>query len=239
MKIFKMFSLVKQLLSLPKVTIRIFGDAKAREAFEYFTQPHSRYRIIQHKRWGVALLELPDTFESYIAGGSRELVRRKRKAAEKAGFSVGTINPLDHLDEILEINQSMPVRGGNKIRDDYVDRDELRSYFEQTGEIYGVWSREKKVRAYAFMPVFGEVFHFSRLMGHGDDLEKGIMFLLITTVIRDMIASKAQHGHPLWGMYDMYFGADQGMRFFKDRLGFKPQKVTWVWVDKPQPSDNR
>jgi hypothetical protein len=73
---------------------------------------------------------------------------------------------------------------------------------------------------------------FSRLLGHSDHLKNGVMYYLVTEVIREMIGRKTQQGAPLWSMYDMMFGASDGLRFFKELLGFKPYKVRWVWVDR-------
>jgi hypothetical protein len=30
-------------------------------------------------------------------------------------------------------------------------------------------------------------------------------------------------------MYDTFFGASDGLKRFKKKLGFKPYKVRWVW----------
>ena len=65
-----------------------------------FTSRHRRLRITDAKRWGVALIPIPDTFEAYISGSPRKLLRQKRRLAEKAGFRQHAIvSPADHLDE--------------------------------------------------------------------------------------------------------------------------------------------
>ena len=53
------------------------------------------------------------------------------------------------------------------------------------------------------------------------------MYLLISEVIRDMILQKLVIGYPNWIMYDTFFGASDGLKYFKERLGFKPYKVNW------------
>lgn len=98
--------------------------------------------------------------------------------------------------------------------------------------MYGVFDTEGTLKAYAHVPVCGEVFVFSRLLGHGADLDKGIMYLLISEVIREMINFKQAKGYPCWAMYDTFFGASPGLRYFKERLGFKPYRVKWLWTPK-------
>jgi len=44
-----------------------------------------------------------------------------------------------------------------------------------------------------------------------------------------MIEHTTKHEVPLWGMYDTFFGASSGLRYFKERLGFRPYKVRWIW----------
>ena len=44
-----------------------------------------------------------------------------------------------------------------------------------------------------------------------------------------MIDHRADQGTPRWAMYDTFFGSDEGLRFFKERLGFRPYRVTWTW----------
>jgi hypothetical protein len=223
------FSLIKEIWDLPKVTIRMSGDGSCRNMFYYLTKSHPRYKIIQNKCWGAALLPLPNSFETYLQGKSKELLRRKRARAFKLGFHFSIINPFDHLEEIIFINTSMPMRQGRPITVSYQNIDRIKVAFKHATKVYGVFDAKGVLKAYANTPISGEVFIFSTLLGHGDDLQKGIMYLLISEVIREMTEHKLQGGIPLWAMYDTFFGASKGLRYFKERLGFKPYRVKWVW----------
>jgi hypothetical protein len=218
-----------EILRLPEATIRMFGDEHSKNIFTNFTQPHPKYKFIQNKRWGVALLPLPSQFEEYLK--KNELLRRKRRRSLDFGLRFDTLDPSQHLDEILAINRSVQFRQGAFMESSYLNMEQLTLWATYKPLIYGVFDTNGVLSAYTHTPVCGEVFIFSRLLGHGNDLDKGIMYFMISEVIRQMIECRAKQGVPLWAMYDTFFGAGPGLRFFKERLGFKPHKVRWVWED--------
>lgn len=222
-------SLSSEILSLPEITIRVSGEMSVRQIFQTFTKPHPRYKIIQNKRWGVALLGLPGAFQQYLTGKDKQAVRTNRRRADAAGFHFAPCEGRDYLDDILAINTSSEVRQGSPMAAGYKVPAYLQEWIESKPVIWGVLNREGRLRAYAQTLKCGEVFIFSRLLGHKEDLDHGIMYLLVSEVIREMIETKTEGGKPLWGMYDTFFGAAPGLRYFKERLGFKPYKVKWVW----------
>ena len=67
----------------------------------------------------------------------------------------------------------------------------------------------------------------SRLLGHAKFLGDGIMYLLFSEIVKDVIHKKVLLGNPKYIMYDTVLGASSGLRFFKERLGFLPFKVKW------------
>lgn len=228
MRLEHLVRIIRQVRSLPEVEVRMWGGEAARSMHASFTRPHPKYRLIQSKRWGAALLPLPGTFEEYLGGAARSYLRRKRNHALSRGYRFGTFAPLERLDEILDINLSKQVRQGQTMRSDYLDRDDLRAYFRDKERIRGVLDEGGVLRAYAYTPVLGEVFVFDRLLGHARHLEEGIMYLLVSETIREMIERKAERGFPAWAMYDTILGAHPGLRFFKEQLGFRPYKVRWT-----------
>jgi len=223
------FRLLSEMRALPEISIRISGDGTNKKLFHYLTQPHPRYRFIQNKRWGVALLPLPNTFNEYLKGKDKQALRSNRKRALDLGFKFTSINPLEHISEILSINTSVPVRQGSPMDPSYLSIEHLKTFFEHKPKIYGVFDSKGVLKAYSDTPIAGEIFLFSRLLGDYEDLDKGIMYLLISGVIQEMIGCKTKYGTPLWAMYDTFFGASQGLRYFKERLGFRPYKVRWIW----------
>ena len=123
----------------------------------------------------------------------------------------------------------MEARQGNPMANSYRSVERLRKWMESEGMLWGIFDGEGVLKAYAHISICGEVFIFSRLLGHGQELDKGIMYLLVSEVIREMTELKGQQGTPLWSMYDTFFGASPGLRYFKERLGFRPYKVRWIW----------
>jgi hypothetical protein len=52
------------------------------------------------------------------------------------------------------------------------------------------------------------------------------MYLLISELVKEMITSNP----PIkYLMYDTFIGANPGIRFFKERCGFIPFRVKWIW----------
>ncbi len=211
-----------------RLTLSIYGSDASQAAFQRFSKPHRMVPFFQSKGFGAALFRLPDRPEDYLNGKSFELVRRKRRKAQRRGLRTKKYEARDHVDEMLRINRSCPTRQGRPVNSEYCDAQAVREFCDQVGEIYGVFDADGTLQAYAYAPVLGDVFVLSRLLGHVDELEHGIMYLLITEIALDMLQIRATKGYPQWAMYDMYWGAKPGLREFKQRLGFKPFRVTWT-----------
>lgn len=227
----RFIGIMKEILSLPKARIYMFGDADCSKIYDYFTGRHPRYKIIQNKRWGVALMQLPGSMDEYLSGKHKEYLRRMRNRAVREGFRFGTADPMEYLNEMLTINTSAPIRQGRPMAPEYLDIKSLRKYFQEKEKLYCVFNSEGVVRAYAYIPVVGDVGIFDRLLGQYEDLDKGIMYLLVSEIIREMIALKKSTGRPNWMEYDTFFGGSEGIRFFKEKLGFVPYKVRWIWTN--------
>jgi hypothetical protein len=209
----------------------MFGGDEARAAHRAFTARHPRFRVTSAKRWGAALLSLADSFDVYLASTST-LVRRRRTAALKAGYRYALVRPLEHIDDILEVNRSAPTRQGRTMDRVYTDRDEMLRTFADGRSIDAVLDAAGRLRAYADVPDLGDAFVFSFIIGHADDMDHGIMYLLATEAVGRCIARRRPDGTPGWLMYDTFWGASEGLVFFKERLGFRPYTVDWRWVER-------
>lgn len=227
-RINKIIKKIRLMSSFPKVEINISGGPDSLREYKDLTRPHPKYKIIQRKKWGVALLEIPDTFEEYTTGKSKELLRRKRKRALSKGYTFKSFAPQDQLEQIMIINQSMVIRQGRPMDPDYLLIEKVQEFFSGISEIYGVFDKANTLQAYGHIPIYGDVFLFNRLLGHEEHLNNGVMYLLISEVVFEMIEQKRTRGKPLWGMYDTFLGAPEGLWYFKERLGFKPYNVNWV-----------
>ncbi len=219
-------------LRAPRVQIEVYGGDEARAVHRAFNARHRRFKVTAAKRWGVALLLLPDTFEAYLRAGSR-LVRRRRKSALEAGFQYAIVEPMPRLDDILEIHRSAPSRQGRPMGAKYLDRDHVARTVGSRTAIHAILNPEGRLRAYAIVLDIGDAYTFSALIGHADDLDHGIMYLLVSEVIRHCIDARRADGSPMWLVFDTFWGATQGLADFKERTGFRPYTVTWKWVDPP------
>ena len=221
-----------ELSRLPGVRIDLWGDERCRALYRSFTARHPRFPLVQHKRHGVALAPVPDTFASYLAGGTRQALRTNRKRAIERGYTFQRIDPAARLDEILAVNRSANERQGRPMEAGYVAPDVVRASFQQAPDVFGVLDRDGVVRAYLDLRTCGELAVLGRLLGHVDVLDDGVMYLLISEGIREVVERRDATGTPTWVMYDTWYGGGAGIRYFKQRLGFAPYRVRWRWVER-------
>jgi hypothetical protein len=216
------------LLRLPQVRIEMSGNDECRLLYDAFTRRHARWRVIQNKSWGAALVRLPDRHEDYLAATS-QLMRRQLKRAAKAGYTFACIDPADHVSEVLEINRSTSERQGRPMHPDYFDEAAVRRNFEHAEEGFGVFDGSGVLRAYLTTRTCGELAYLLRFLGHRDALHDGVMYLLISGAVEQFIERRAATGLPMWFMYDMFPGGTEGLRTFKHVIGCRPYRVSWSW----------
>ena len=220
----------RSVMQAPRIRILIRGGEDAHALHRLYTRRHPRFLMAQNKRWGVAMLPLPPTFDEYLSGRSMATVRQKRRKASDAGFRYAVVPPSEHLDEIMAINLSTPTRQGRPMSEAYVDREEMLSTFRDQPSMHAVLDGEGHVRAYALGVDLGEAYVLWKILGHAEDLAHGTMYLLVSEVIHGRIDAKDANGDPHWLMYDTFWGASAGLAFFKEKCGFKPYTVDWIWA---------
>jgi hypothetical protein len=222
-----------ELRRLPGVAIEMSGDAGCRLLYDAFTRRHARWRLIQSHRWGVALLHVPDTFEAYLSGPERSHLRREYNRALRAGFTFERIDPLERIDEIMAIHRSADERQGEPIHPAYLDEGKVRAYLGRAAEVFGVVDGDGILRAYLCLRTCGQVACIERLLGHADVLRQGVMWVLVAGTVRAVVDRRGLAGQPTWLMYDMFPGAQPGLRRFKRWMGLEPYRVSWSWRDRP------
>lgn len=231
-------SRVTDLLSLarlPRATIAMTGDDECRALYSAFTRRHRRLKVIQSKRWGVALLRVPEQFDAYFGDPRQAHLRREFNRATRAGFRFGPLDPIARLDEVMAVNRSSQERQGLPMHPDYLDEERVRRYFERSADVYGVTDAAGVLRGYLCIRVCGDVACVERLLGHADVLRLGVTWVLVVGAIRELVARREAVGRPMWLMYDMYFGASEGLRRFKHWIGLEPFRVSWEWRDQLSP----
>lgn len=148
--------------------------------------------------------------------------------AERLGYTFGEVDYSQHADDIFVINTSLTERQGRPMTDGYTTRrahgklsaDQTRCPQHRT-HTYGVTARGKLV-AYSTVHRAGALAMVSMILGHGDHLDNGIMYLLFAGIVED------QAGRSGYFFYNRFDSGTEGLRFYKTRVGFEPADIEWV-----------
>jgi hypothetical protein len=221
---------LKETIWTEVVTVSMFGSDYARERFRYFSSPHPQFPFIPRKSLGAAMINLQESYTDYRRSKFRPLARRKLKSAKQRKYSYATIDAISAIDQIMEINRSRPERGGRPMPPLYFNRSEFEMIVRDIGNAHVVKCPAGKVIAYALVPNIGDLWTLDYVLGHGDHLNSGIMYLLMAHVIEEKFELARAAGNPKWIMYDTWLGANAGLRQFKAVLGFSPYWVRWRWT---------
>jgi hypothetical protein len=223
---------VGEVWRLPTVSLRMCGSRECRGLYERCTQRHRYFPLVQNKKYGVALIDLPCDFPSYLKSSSRKVLRNYRKRAVDLGYRFELTATEGRADEILAVNASKRVRQDREMDESYINAEAVRADLQDFPEMPAVFDQAGVLAAYAFVPICGEVANVSRILGRGDALRDGVMYLLVAEIIRWLSEIKGRRGRPGVLMYDTYFGGGEGLRGFKKRLGFVPYNVDWTWEER-------
>ncbi len=230
----KIISLIKEIQSLPKVKIAFKGsNAKSidnyKKIYQYFTKPH-RFKLFKNKTIGVALIDLNQysSFEEYYKSinGKNSAAYYARKAT-KRGYRFLEIDRNNYIDDIYTINTSATVRQGKQMSSGYLKKQESYTH-DANYRYFGVVDSDGRLLAYCNIAFFGEFSLVSALLGHKKYLNDGIMYLMLVEFMKIMFYDYKPKGYR-YIMYDTFFGASDGLKMFKKKLGFTPYKVAWKW----------
>ncbi len=224
----------------PPLTISFLrGDTPDPHCVDYpdrfyaqFTAPSARDPRVGRYEDGCSILVAPPTFDEYWGSPHAYWMRQKVRRAAREGYAVAAIDRDAYLDDIYAINTSMEERQGRPMAEAYrqppapqgplpdfpCPRHALRRY----GVLH-----EDHLYAYAWVYVIGEMCLFSTILGHGEHMKSGIMSLLVAEVVRDLMATAGLR----FAMYNLHASGTDGLRFFKEQMGFAPYRVTWVMGD--------
>ena len=212
------------------VTVSIFGSEHARERFGYFSSLHPQFPLIPRKSLGAAMISLKGGYADYRLSKLRSIAKKNLKSAKKRKYSYAKIEAVSAIDQIMEINGSRPERGGRPMDPLYFSRSKFEMILREIGNAHVVKSPAGKIVAYALVPKIGDLWTVDYVLGHGDHLNSGIMYLLMTYIIEEKFNLAKTAGNPQWIMYDTWLGASAGLRQFKAVLGFSPYWVRWRWA---------
>jgi hypothetical protein len=157
--------------------------------------------------------------------------RTARKRADRAvrrGYRFVKFDRSRHAQSIFEINTSADHRQGRPMSDGYrlfPTEEPLPHYpcWRHAIRTWGVEDRDGKLIAYSFIYRCGDLALVSQILGHAEHLENEVMYLLVEGII-DMEGL----GGPGFLVYNRWDSGTDGLRFFKERLGFAPVQVEWL-----------
>lgn len=217
---------LKRLASLPSAQLifeRHLEPDNVVATYRQFTRPHPKYKIIQHKRWGAALIDLQRfaTHEQYLDHiKCRNHGAHHARRARGRGYVLTEIDRNAQADAIHAINTAVDERQGRPMDDSYRIK---QTAYEQLANFrhFGILDSEGRLMAYADLGRFGNFFAFSRLIGYRNN--DGIMHLLVVDIVERLL--REQQARYL--MYDTFFGALPGLQQFKTILGFAPYRASY------------
>lgn len=225
-KLVRLCKLVVEAMYLPLVALHFTSKIDVpdiHEMFKHFTKPHPRYKIIRNKSVGMALVNLNEFSDRYAYLSS---VSRKDqgayhgKRALRRGFTFLEIDRNAYIDDIHAINTSTTERQGRPMDSSYFERPahyECKPHFRY----FGIINSDGVLVAYCNIATYGNFAATDRLLGHKNN--DGTMYLLLVEIICRLIDdSQVQYF-----MYDTFIGAQDGLRNFKRRLGFRPYRIRY------------
>ncbi len=130
-----------------------------------------------------------------------------------------------HLQDIYEINTSIPERQGREMSKSYsefpvkyVDIEQCKDHYQQ---FFACFTKENKMVAYSNIHVCGEIASISMILGHWEEQKKtGIMVNLMDEMIAFCIEKEIRYL-----IYHHADGGTEGLQKFKKMLGFKPVQL--------------
>ena len=235
-KINNILNILYQIIKLPKVEIAFLGYNdlsvnKFKETYKYFTKPH-RLKFFKNKTLGVALIDLNKykIFEEYYKSinGKNSAAYYARKAIRRE-YVFKEVNRNHFIDDIYEVNISATTRQGRKMSSAYLQK-QLKYNNEENYRYFAVLTSEGKLVSYCNIGFYGEFALIATLLGHKKYLNDGIMYLMMVEFNKLIFNEYKPKGYK-YIMYDTFFGASDGLKRFKEKLGYKSYKVKWLWQD--------
>jgi hypothetical protein len=223
---------------LPRVSIDLMlQETKGNDLFfeditkTFYSSSRKRHRklpLIGTLTHGVALCELPESFDEYFmmieAAG-----RRNVKKATRNGYQFGRIAFNSYLNDIGEIRRSATNRQGELpdafLKKDVAPCDNPDSNSRVHDYPYFGVLKDGHLVAYMGVLVAGELAIIEHIYGHAKYQNDGI----VPKMIVDTAGYLMKH-HPAvkYYAYGSYFGASETLRRFKRKFKFLPYRVKWI-----------
>jgi hypothetical protein len=153
--------------------------------------------------------------------------RKRANHAKNLGYEFREIQREEYNDDITAIDISKAERQGRPMSSAYREPKNYLPLLDypcprHAVRTYGVVSDRGTLVAYLWLYRAGELALVSSILGHGEHLSNDVMYLLFQGVVG---AESDQGGYFVYNRHDS--GTD-GLRYFKDKLGFEPMEVVWA-----------
>lgn len=175
---------------------------------------------------------LPADGHAYEYGCST-VSRQNARYAANHGYRYERIDRADWEDDLYEIRSSAPERQGRAMPAAYMER---QAYVSDAWPdphcrrhlitVHGVIGSDDHLVGYMQVVQCGEVVRVNTILGHAAKMQDRIMWLL-------MMEAAKWHIDECAAKFFLYYthasGHGHGLKYFKERLGFRPAWVTWEW----------
>ena len=173
-----------------------------------------------------SVLEIPDSVDEWAA--EHRTARKRAARAQRRGYYWRELRREQHPNAIHAINTSADRRQGRPMDPSYRTPpafSPLPAYPCERHAIRctGVWTDGGILVAYLTMYRAGDLALVSQILGHAAYLEDEIMYLLFAGALTREIAAG-----PGIVVYNRHDSGTDGLRFYKERLGFVERPVQWM-----------
>ncbi len=171
-----------------------------------------------------SVLDIPDSIPEWEA--QHRTARKRAWRAERLGYRFAQIQRQRYEAEVYDINTSLAHRQGRPMGVGYLERpvfgrDDYPCEFHGV-HANGVFDPEQRLVAYLWMYRAGDLALVSQILGHGDHLRNDVMFLLFRGALEREIGVG-----PGVIVYNRHDSGTDGLRFYKERVGFEERSVEW------------
>lgn len=172
-----------------------------------------------------SVLEIPRSIDEWL--GEHRTARKRATRSGRRGYLAHVLKREEHEEEIFEINRSSRIRQGRHMSAGYLTRQTFSPLPEFRCARHAIRttgiSLDGELVGYIAVYRCGELALVSQILGHAEHLENEIMYQLFAAAL-----TRELPGGPGVVVYNRHDSGTDGLRFFKERLGFEEAAVSWA-----------
>lgn len=215
-----------------RVTVDVESDCRKTAGCEAFARSEYVDTFYSHPRYPLSVAPLPATGHEYEYRTCSKVVRENAHYSLRRGYAYERIDRTDWADDLHAIRSSAPERQGRRMPKAYMERQEytpdVPSGCVRHGyTVHGVIGPDDHLAAYCQLMQCGEIVRVNTILGHADLLADRVVWLLVLEAVK-------WHIDECGARFALYYTHDSGhgpgLRYFKERFGFRASQVEWVIV---------